>query len=58
MELEKKSHGQFVAVFMYQVAPAVGAKPINPLPDVAGVRCMDAQRASSMNFEVNIVGCF
>ncbi len=35
--VEKKSHGQFVAVFMYQAAPAAGAKLINPLPEVAGV---------------------
>jgi hypothetical protein len=35
--LEKKSHGRFGAVFMYQAAPAAGAKLINPLPEVAGV---------------------
>jgi hypothetical protein len=40
--VEKNSHGQFVAVFMYQAAPAAGGKLINPLPEVAGVRCMDA----------------
>ncbi len=36
--VEKKSHGQFAAVFMYQAAPAAGAKLMNPLPKVAGVR--------------------
>ncbi len=35
--VEKNSHGQFVAVFIYQAAPAAGAKLINPLPEVAGV---------------------
>jgi hypothetical protein len=43
---------------MYQAAPAAGAKLINPLPEVAGVDCVDARRALSMNFEVNIEGCF
>ena len=41
---------------MYQAAPAAGAKLINPLPEVAGVHCVDAPRAISMNFEVNIEG--
>jgi hypothetical protein len=43
---------------MYQVAPAAGAKLINPLPEVTGVHSVDAQRALSMNFEVNIEGHF
>jgi hypothetical protein len=30
------------AVFMYQAAPAAGAKLINPLPEVAGVCWVDA----------------
>ncbi len=34
----KNSHRRFVAVFMYQAAPAAGAKLINPLPEVARVR--------------------
>jgi hypothetical protein len=34
---KNNSHCQFVAVFMYQAAPAAGAKLINPLPEVAGV---------------------
>ncbi len=42
MEWDKNSHGQFFALFMYQAAPAAGAKLINPLPEVAGVRCVDA----------------
>jgi hypothetical protein len=54
----KNSHGQFVAVFMYQAAPAAGAKLINPLPEVAGFAEWMLKRASSMNFEVNIVGRF
>ncbi len=29
-----------------------------PLPVVAGVHCMDARRASSINFEVKISGHF
>ncbi len=36
--VEKNSHGQFGAVFMYQAAPAAGAKLIQPLPEVAEVR--------------------
>jgi hypothetical protein len=36
----------------------VGANFINPFPVVAGVCCVDARRASSMNFNVRIVGHF
>ena len=41
-----------------QAAPAAGAKPSNPLPEVAGALLVDAQRASSNNCEVKIVGRF
>ena len=41
-----------------QAAAAAGVDPINPLPEVAGVLLVDAQRALSMNFEVKIVGRF
>jgi hypothetical protein len=43
---------------MYQAAPAAGAELSNPFPEVVGVLFVDAQRVSSMNFEVNIVGRF
>jgi hypothetical protein len=43
---------------MYQAAPAAVAELSNPLLEVAGVLLVDAQRVSSMNFEVNMVGRF
>ncbi len=44
---------------MYLSSPtAVGENFIYPFPAVAGVPCVDAGRASSMNFEVGIVGHF
>ncbi len=43
---------------MDQAATAAGSEMSNPLPEVAGVLLVDAQRASSMTFEVNIEGCF
>ena len=39
-------------------AAAVMVVLTRPLPVVAGVRCVDARRASSMNLEVKIFGCF
>ncbi len=43
---------------MYQAAPTAGAELSNPLLEVAGVLLVDAQRVSSMNFELNIGGHF
>ncbi len=43
---------------MDQAAAAAGSELSNPLPEVAGVLLVDARRASSMTFEVNIEGCF
>ncbi len=39
---------------MYQAAPAAGAKLINPLPEVAGVCWVDAQRASSIELGTDL----
>ncbi len=37
---------------------AAGFVLMRPLPLVAGVRFVDAQRASKMNFGLSISGCF
>ena len=43
---------------MYQAAAAAMLVLTRPLPEVAGVRWIDARRALSMNFEVRISGLF
>ena len=43
---------------MYQAAVAAVLVLTRPLPEVAGVRWIDARRALSMNFEVRISGLF
>jgi hypothetical protein len=45
------------AVCIHDAAAVLGVLT-RPFPVVAGVRCVDAWRASSMNFEVKISGRF